>query len=91
MNLEELSRQKKRSAYMWLSLNDFLRMLFILRDSVKNECISRKTQSYKLISKQLFMHGIYCNEQIRQEWFRHFIRHELMKKNYCVPRGFDLC
>ena len=55
MNLEEVSRQKKRSAYMWLSLNDFLRMLFILRDSVKNECISRKTQSYKLISKHYFL------------------------------------
>lgn len=32
------------------------------------------------------MHGIYQHEQIRQEWFRHFRRHELMKK-YIVSHG----
>lgn len=32
------------------------------------------------------MHGIYQHEQIRQEWFRHFRRHELMKK-YIVSLG----
>lgn len=32
------------------------------------------------------MHGIYQHEQIRQEWFRHFSRHELMKK-YIVSLG----